>query len=91
MVSGGGRIRTDDLEVMSLASYRAAPPRVSILAGGLTESSPICDFVHALDRQIELPLNFKTSHGDSSRKIDAANPLAGRNAQQLILILGRQS
>ena len=26
--SGGGRIRTDDLEVMSLASYRAAPPRV---------------------------------------------------------------
>ena len=25
--SGGGRIRTDDLEVMSLASYRAAPPR----------------------------------------------------------------
>gem|GEM_PF-5491488 len=26
--SCGGRIRTDDLEVMSLASYRAAPPRV---------------------------------------------------------------
>ena len=26
--SGGGRIRTCDLEVMSLASYRAAPPRV---------------------------------------------------------------
>jgi hypothetical protein len=26
--SGGGRIRTDDLEVMSLASYLAAPPRV---------------------------------------------------------------
>jgi hypothetical protein len=25
--SGGGRIRTDDLEVMSLASYLAAPPR----------------------------------------------------------------
>ena len=25
--SSGGRIRTDDLEVMSLASYRAAPPR----------------------------------------------------------------
>ena len=29
-VSGGGRIRTDDLEVMSLASYLAAPPRVRI-------------------------------------------------------------
>lgn len=27
MESGGGRIRTDDLEVMSLASYLAAPPR----------------------------------------------------------------
>lgn len=26
--SGGDRIRTCDLEVMSLASYRAAPPRV---------------------------------------------------------------
>ena len=26
--NGGGRIRTDDLEVMSLASYLAAPPRV---------------------------------------------------------------
>ena len=26
--SGAGRIRTCDLEVMSLASYRAAPPRV---------------------------------------------------------------
>ena len=26
-VSGGDRIRTCDLEVMSLASYRAAPPR----------------------------------------------------------------
>ena len=25
--SGGDRIRTCDLEVMSLASYRAAPPR----------------------------------------------------------------
>ena len=29
--SGGDRIRTCDLEVMSLASYRAAPPRVSCL------------------------------------------------------------
>lgn len=28
--SGGGRIRTDDLEVMSLASYQAAPPRVIV-------------------------------------------------------------
>ena len=27
MISGGDRIRTCDLEVMSLASYRAAPPR----------------------------------------------------------------
>ena len=26
-LSGGDRIRTCDLEVMSLASYRAAPPR----------------------------------------------------------------
>gem|GEM_PF-4142821 len=26
--SSAGQIRTDDLEVMSLASYRAAPPRV---------------------------------------------------------------
>ena len=26
-LNGGGRIRTCDLEVMSLASYRAAPPR----------------------------------------------------------------
>jgi hypothetical protein len=29
--NGGGRIRTCDLEVMSLASYRAAPPRVRVL------------------------------------------------------------
>ena len=28
IISGGDRIRTCDLEVMSLASYRAAPPRV---------------------------------------------------------------
>src|SRR4051812_7546529 len=27
-LNGGDRIRTCDLEVMSLASYRAAPPRV---------------------------------------------------------------
>ncbi len=30
-LSGGGRIRTDDLEVMSLASYLAAPPRVRVV------------------------------------------------------------
>ena len=29
--SSGGRIRTDDLEVMSLASYRAAPPRAIVI------------------------------------------------------------
>ena len=28
IISGGDRIRTCDLEVMSLASYRTAPPRV---------------------------------------------------------------
>ena len=31
-LSGGDRIRTCDLEVMSLASYRAAPPRTDIVA-----------------------------------------------------------
>ena len=30
--SGGDRIRTCDLEVMSLASYLAAPPRVSCIS-----------------------------------------------------------
>jgi hypothetical protein len=43
--SGGDRIRTCDLEVMSLASYRAAPPRVidvggaGLLPGGSERSS----------------------------------------------------
>ena len=32
-LSGGDRIRTCDLEVMSLASYRAAPPRDNVLEG----------------------------------------------------------
>ena len=32
-VSSGDRIRTCDLEVMSLASYRAAPPRVVVVYG----------------------------------------------------------
>ena len=44
-LSGGDRIRTCDLEVMSLASYRAAPPRVivvgrpGLLPGGSGRSS----------------------------------------------------
>ena len=32
--SGGDRIRTCDLEVMSLASYLAAPPRVIFMLPG---------------------------------------------------------
>jgi hypothetical protein len=41
--NGGDRIRTCDLEVMSLASYLAAPPRVSFLlpAGSSTGGTSI--------------------------------------------------
>jgi hypothetical protein len=44
LVSGGDRIRTCDLEVMSLASYLAAPPRVRILiiASGVAAGKVQC-------------------------------------------------
>jgi hypothetical protein len=35
--NGGDRIRTCDLEVMSLASYLAAPPRVILVPGVLCQ------------------------------------------------------
>lgn len=39
--SGADRIRTCDLEVMSLASYRAAPPRVIGVADVIGRSSRV--------------------------------------------------
>ena len=45
--SGGDRIRTCDLEVMSLASYRTAPPRV--MFGGLAHwwaHQPVCSSIY---------------------------------------------
>jgi hypothetical protein len=74
--SGGDRIRTCDLEVMSLASYRTAPPRSLCLEVHSPDGTPIAPFLQSLSRlfadlretcPVERTFNSLASCGTSSR------------------------
>ena len=63
-LSGGDRIRTCDLEVMSLASYRAAPPRdmlCCLLVNLISVKMP--EFSHLISRTdlIGTPMRLSVS------------------------------